>query len=458
MSEPEPLSTVCEHCDATLKLKNPDLEGKKIKCPKCGEAFVVVAAGAKKAAAGKKTVKKKSDDDDMAFLDVDPDDYGPLSDEDEDDDDDEPKERRVRSSRGKKKKPRKKSSGNSGQLVKMLAIFLAVALALGGGVYGVMILAQGDGSSELDWLPSDVQGFIKVRVSSIWNAAAVQPFKTGGATNTFVQEMIKNIGVGPQDIDHLVVGVPSGSQSAQVFVIRASKPFDQAAMRSANPGIIDVTHETATYMKMNNSTGFYLPDPKTLVVGPEASIQAVITRGRKNPSIERFTFGRNYRDHVVMAMLNPGTTTSSAMANPMMMAGSGMNGADSILARANETSDIRMTMLANFKTPEAAKSVVEKAQGDLKKQKEAFAAGKTLMQNMPNPNQAQAMKALNSAEEVMNSIQVSQAGSSMSTQMTISNQAISGFAEIMNSLPSTGRTSPSGPPSNPFLPFLPFGN
>ena len=32
----EPLSTVCDHCGAKLKLKNPDLEGKKIKCPKCG--------------------------------------------------------------------------------------------------------------------------------------------------------------------------------------------------------------------------------------------------------------------------------------------------------------------------------------------------------------------------------------------------------------------------------------
>ena len=52
----ESLSTVCDHCGANLKLKNPDLEGKKIKCPKCGEAFVVVAAGP--TASAKKPAKK----------------------------------------------------------------------------------------------------------------------------------------------------------------------------------------------------------------------------------------------------------------------------------------------------------------------------------------------------------------------------------------------------------------
>ncbi len=38
---PEPIVCLCPHCDAKLKLKNPELAGKKIKCPKCAEPFVV---------------------------------------------------------------------------------------------------------------------------------------------------------------------------------------------------------------------------------------------------------------------------------------------------------------------------------------------------------------------------------------------------------------------------------
>lgn len=37
----EPIVCLCPHCDAKLKLKNPELAGKKIKCPKCAEPFVV---------------------------------------------------------------------------------------------------------------------------------------------------------------------------------------------------------------------------------------------------------------------------------------------------------------------------------------------------------------------------------------------------------------------------------
>ena len=100
----EPISAVCEHCDARLKLKNPDVEGKKIKCPKCGEAFVVKVAGAP-AAAVKKPVRKKPSDDDESFLDDEPEDY----DDDVEDYDDEPRRRNARASRGGKKRNRRRN-------------------------------------------------------------------------------------------------------------------------------------------------------------------------------------------------------------------------------------------------------------------------------------------------------------------------------------------------------------
>ena len=449
----EPLSTVCDHCGAKLKLKNPDLEGKKIKCPKCGEAFVATAAANSKPTPAKLAKKKTaSDDEDLSFLDVDPDDYGPPPDEDDDaDGDDGPKARRTRSARGGKKKPKKKSKGggDSAKVVKIVAIILAVVAVLGGGGFAMMSLTGGSGASDLDWLPSDIQGYVKVQVDDIWGANAFQSVKNGPGGQKFVEEMTKNVGVGPQDVDQMIVGLPANGQaSGGVMLVRSKKPIDAAALQSADPAAKQMSHLGSSYLKMADNSAVFLPDPKTLLRGPETAIKTLIERGKKNPSEAKFAFARNNRDHLVMAMVEPSASTNNPMAGSPFSFASGQN-SESVLVRANASSDIRLTLQGAFKTSDAAKVNADKAKADLEKGKAELTKAKTQLQSMPpNPfvKPEQLLKLMNGAEQVMNSIQVSQSGSHLNIQLSVSGQLINDFTELASS-------TPGGPPLGFPMPF-----
>ncbi len=447
----EPLSTVCDHCDAKLKLKNPDLEGKKIKCPKCGEAFVAVAAGSKPAATKIVKKKKASEDDELDFTDDDAEDYDAPPDDDDLEDYDSPRGRRSGASRGGKKKSKKKSkrSGNSALVVKILVIALGVAVLLGGGGFAVMSLTAG-GASDVDWLPADVQGYVKIQVDDVWRANALQGIKNGPGGQKFVEEMTRNIGVGPLDVDQMIVGLPAtGQANAATMLVRSKKPLDAAAMLSANPGATQISHNGSSYLKMADNTAVFLPDSKSLIKGPESAIQALMARGKKNPSESKFAFARNCRDHMVMAMLEPSPATGNSMAaNPLMFA-SGQN-TETVLVRANASSDIRVAVQGAFKTAEAAKINADKMKADLEKGKAEISKAKTQLQSMPpNPliKADQVIKLMNGAEQVLKSVKVSQSGSRINIDMSVSGQLISDFTDMASSIP--------GAPSLGFP--MPFG-
>jgi DNA-directed RNA polymerase subunit RPC12/RpoP len=435
----EPLSTVCDHCGAKLKLKNPDLEGKKIKCPKCSEAFVVVAAGDETAKA-KKPVKKKSseDDDDLGFMDLDTDDYGPPPDEDEDGDD--ASSPRLRSSRGGKKKSKKKSKkgGDSSQIVKVLVIIIAAVVLLGGGGYAMISLTKGGGSADVDWLPSDIQGFVKIQVDNIWSAGVFQTFKNSASGKSLVDEMTRDVGFGPEDVDLVVIGIPAGMKGdGTVTVVRAKKAFDLTTLQKSSPGYTLVSGGASSYLKGSGNKIVYPADSKTMLFGPEEMVKAVIERGKKNPNASKFSFGSGYRDHIVVAIIEP---TNSA-GSPLSFTGTGQ-GTQTALVRANASSDIRMTAQTTFATSDAAKGVVDKMKADLDRTKTQMTQAKAQMQNLPaNPMS----KLASGAEQVMNSIQVSQSGSRVNVNLTVSGQLVNDFTEVAGSM--------GGPPRLP----LPFG-
>jgi predicted Zn finger-like uncharacterized protein len=441
----EPLSVVCDHCSAKLKLKNPDLEGKKIKCPKCGEAFVARSADAPPTAA--KIAKKKtaSDDDDLSFLDVDPDDYGaPPEDEDDFDGDDAPKERRSRSSGGGKKKSKKKSkkSGDPGKAALVVGIVLAVALVLGGGVFALVSLTGGSGNSDVDWLPADIQGYVKIHADDIWAANVFLALRNGPAGQKMVEEMTKEIGVGPQDIELATISIPAnGKPQGGVVVIRSKKSFDSAKLQASDPAAKQMSHMGSSYIKKPDNSVLFLPDPNTLIEGPESVIQELIARGKKNPSESKFTFSRNCRDHLVMAMIDPTAANNNPMASSPLAFASGRN-SESVLMRGNASSDIRVSVQGSYRNAESAKADADKVKADLEKGKADLAKSKTQMQSMPaNPfiKTEQIMKLMSGAEQVMNSISVSNSGSRLNMQITVSGQLINDFAEM-------AAAAPGGPP------------
>lgn len=441
----ELISTVCEHCDARLKLKNPDLEGKKIKCPKCGEAFVVTVAGAPKSAV-KKSAKKKSSDVDLSYMDDDSDD-----DVEDYDADDEPRRQTIRSSRGGRKKSKKKSrgSGSAVQIGLIVGLILGALLFVGGAGYGIMLLANGDGSSDLDWLPTDTRGYVKLQVDNVWAAGVLQSFKNGSGGTSLAREVTEGLGIGPQDIDQVIVSIPANGQR-QVFIVRGKQPFDKTKLIGASKNVQEVSHGGLTYLKKSPSAVLFQPDSKTVIMTTESILQSVITRGKKNPAAKEFGFARNYRDHLVVATLGTGqpATSISTISNPFMAPMAPLSEAKTMLLRANATSDIRMSVQASFATAEAAKSIVDRSQADLNKGKSQFTLQKTQLQSMPaNPmmQKDKLIKMMDGAEQVLNSVQISQSGSNMQAQITIPGTLINDAVDMVSSAPSGGM-----PGLNPF--------
>ncbi|MBS0203507.1 MAG: hypothetical protein JSS49_11450 [Planctomycetes bacterium] len=440
----ELINTVCEHCDARLKLKNPDLEGKKIKCPKCGEAFIVtVAEGAKSAI--KRSAKKKPSDVDLSYMDG-------NSDEDvEDYDADNEPRRRTSRSRGSKKKSKKKSrgSGSAVQIVLIVGLVLGALLFLGGAGYGIMLLANGDGSSDLDWLPSDTRGYVKLQVDNVWAAGVLQSFKNGSGGTSLAKEVTEGLGIGPQDIDQVIVSIPANGQR-QVFIVRGKQPFDKTKLIGSSKIVQEVSHGGLTYLKKSPSAVLFQPDSKTVIMTTESILQSVITRGKKNPAAKDFGFARNYRDHLVVATLGTSqpATSISTISNPFMAPMAPLSEARTMLLRANATSDIRMSVQASFATADAAKSNVDRSQADLNKGKSQFTLQKTQLQSMPaNPmiQKDKLIKMMDGAEQVLNSVQISQSGSNMHAQITIPGTLINDAVDMFNSGPSG-----SMPGLNPF--------
>jgi len=414
----ELFSTVCEQCGARLKLKNPDLEGKKIKCPKCGEAFVVRAVGTP---ATKK--KKPETDDDLGFMDLDSDDLGPAPDDDEEDLFESPR-RKTRSKGAGGKKVRKKSKSSSASVVPMLALFLVAALVLGGGAYGLTLLLQGDGSSDVDWLPGDIQGYAKIQVDGLWNAAVFQGVKGTPGGQKFVEEMTKSLGVGPQDVDVMIVGM-TASRTSSVIVIRSRKALDAAAVQSSEK-LQSASHNWISYLT-NNRLATYLPNSTTLIRGPEAAIKSLLERGKKNPSEAKFAFARGYRDHVVIAMSGASSSMSS-----LFPRGNG----NEMLLRGNASSEIRISAQETYGSADAARTQSEKMKSDIEKGKSEMSRAKTQLASVPaNPlvKTDQIAKLIAGAEQVLNSVQVSQSGTRVNVQATISGQLMTDFVELSSS-------------------------
>lgn len=431
----DPFSTVCDHCNATLKLKNPDLIGKKVKCPKCGEAFVVTGA----APAKKPPAKTKGTDDDD-FMDFDAGDYASLPDDDDLDDEEGRPARRPRPSKGARKKGKKssKGKGNIAQVVTIVAMVLIGIGVLGGGGYALMVLAK-YAANDLDWLPSDIEGFAKIQPSQIWNSAALQPLTSGDGGKKFVDEMIKNIGQGPLEIDQIVIGFPKrGKVASECVVFRSRLPFDLSKLQGSAGNAQSASHAGRQYLK-NDKITLFLADSKTLVCGQEVVIQELISRGKQNPSASKFGFASGYRDHVVVALADRSSPSPSVGSGGVMgMNLSPLQNAENLLIRGNASSDVSLSLLTTYKTADAAKGIVDKTQSDLNQGKTLLAQQKAQIQAIPADalvTMSGAMKIFDGIEQVMNSLKISQSGTRMSMEMNVPGQVIKDMTNMSLSTP-----------------------
>jgi predicted Zn finger-like uncharacterized protein len=306
------LSIQCPHCQATLKLKNRKAIGKKVPCPKCKQPFVV-----------KPLPEPDAEDDFLGDVDSFDDDYGapeeaygetarpPVSGP------------RSTSKKSKKKSSAKRSKSSGWQNPALMAGGGLLCVGLLVGVVWMAVAAfSGSGRDDrldLAYLPPDSELIVSIRIADIWKAPIVKSLIDKPEVQKNIAEVRKKIGLGPADIQSVIIGVSGLSErqkeSAQqnmmqagganvpfpgfddvpgIIVVRTSKAIDklklveyaEKAEEIPAEKIQTVSHDGETYYRIPNSKAggpeflaAFFPDDTTIVFGPEKDVKRAIERG-----------------------------------------------------------------------------------------------------------------------------------------------------------------------------------
>ena len=323
---PGPISIQCPKCRAKLKLKNDNAVGKKVPCPKCKKPFVVEAPP-----------EPEDEFDDFGALD----DFDSYEDESYDDDfDEQPASPRRRASasagnkRGKSKGKKKRKNSGGGGLKKPLLIGFGVVAALSlmvsVGFVGVKLLGGGggvDNKIDLTYLPPDAELIVSLQVADAWSAPLVQSMVTSPMAQMQLDQVTKQVGVKPDEIESVIFGATgvrdaakgAGQQPAMgltpnfdsmhgVAVVRTKIPIDSNKLNTGDEQTQTKTHAGQEYYlypapgSAGTSISLFLPESKTLVIGPEVDVKAAIDRGSKEERREDIDFINNKHQLLIVVI------------------------------------------------------------------------------------------------------------------------------------------------------------
>ncbi len=425
------LVVACTHCGSRLKLKEASFLGKKLRCPKCQQAFVAQTSGPEKpAAAAKKKPTRPADD--FNFLDdLGEEDYEAPPSEGGDDMADLPP-LPVKKAKGKtaaKGKKRRASSGPGAGKVALIAGLVVLGLAVvAGGVYGIVLIVQslGGGGGRLAWLPEDSEIVCEIRVADLWNSPVLQPLTTSQVATSLAEQWKSVSKLNVTDVERVVVG---GSMQARspVVVVYSKVPIPLEEIRQ---NTTEVQHNGYTlYMDRTGPSGGFLPNATTLVFGPEAMLKAAIDRKGAGPPAERF------RDlpsggQIIVASSNPAAARppGGSMNLPAEIDLNSVRFASAVLSF---TADIGVQFnLTCTDAPFAQKIVTDIEQG----RTQALAQLETQRgQLVPNPfidvTKLRAM--LDSQQQILESVTVSNSGASVTGKLTVPGKLISDAADAL---------------------------
>ena len=212
-------AAACPHCQARLKLRDESYYGKKIRCPKCGEAFLVkpLAATQSKAAPPRPAATPAADDDSLAGDDFNLD-FESLAATAP------PRRPKMKGkSRDKSSSKRKSSSTSGAGTAKIVAVGAAAVLVIGlliGGGFAVFSLAGKSSlpADRLAWLPEDTEVLIEAQVGPIWNSPMFNSLRTDPGFREMIQQLeIENGKI--DDVTRIVIGGASADPSGFVTVV-----------------------------------------------------------------------------------------------------------------------------------------------------------------------------------------------------------------------------------------------
>jgi predicted Zn finger-like uncharacterized protein len=461
------LSIACPHCQTAIKLKSAASIGKKARCPKCQQVFVVPAA-------------KAQEDEFAELLAADADqfeDYG-VDEEGADDPYVEAAPSRSSSGRSKKGKKKRKSRGGGGAMKGVLITLavLAVLGLLGGGAYlAVAYLPLGFGSpSRMAWLPDDTEALTEVRVADLWNAPALQPLKTAQVTTGVTDSLMDQYGIRPEDIDKLVIGKPAGGGAAAdwVGVVYTKLPLTEQQRSAASGGTQPVSYNGAEYfLAAGGGRAVYFPRENVAVYGPEHRVKAAIDAKGKCAAEDRFAFAPSGHQLTVASLNASGARSAAPLPGVDSLSAESLKSAAMMI---DADTDLRLSAqlvcVSSEKAAQAAqeltaardKQLAELAQrkAQLQQAAAAMAALRGQASGSPQISPETAQAAIDSLEQSLQSVQATSSGETVHASISVSGQTIAALADMISMFSSTlpglfggGATTPTFPMPNQPAPY-----
>ncbi len=486
----DPISVQCPHCKVKLKLKAAPPEGKKIGCPKCKKPFPVKAPP-----------KKKAQEEDFldALDDLSEDDYDAPEDENSEEQEEEAPVRSAKRSSGggskkgavKGKKGRSKKS-SAGPLLAIIGGSVAALTLIGGLVYFLMNLPGGGGprgiqsaSGEfLAFAPADADVYVAARPADILALPLMASLNQNPQAKQGMDKFEKEMGFPLAEIDHALFlmkvnadpaggvapggpaagnpmmampgGMPGGPQGGMppamqgvaaggagqsgardgVILLRLKNPYGGKTLEQISQQSPPKSHNGVNYYVSPGPNGgsYFFGDERHAIAGPVSDIERIIDRKDQPEDNKLLSFFAKEQHFTMTASPKGSIAAQSPFAPPGLILELMQNA--NIQKMAQEISTIRLDVnmpggidlkvAVTCKSDATAQQVhaeTTKQFGQLK-QMAAFLKG-----GMPE------------IDSVMNSVQVSLTGPTMSVSASVPSALIDRLKQQAG--PQTGGVSPN---------------
>ncbi len=361
-----------------------------------------------------------------------------------------PRSRRgaARGSRGGKKPRRKSGSGNGAK----------IALLAGGGVLGLLLvvglgvlvynLVGGGGlnTKDMAWLSPNTQVVVSVDVDEVWNSNVVQRIlnnQNAAQLKTGLDELQKkmeqggfNQGESIDSVESFLAGYEDPDKmdrGPHLMVVRKKTPWNVDGLKTGE-NLSEATHNDKTFYD-GGRLAFYLPDEKTLLVGPTDSVKQALDRGATSNVAEKFSFLPS--GQIVAGYLpdDPAKLTREIKPPPMLpgkeYVADMMEGAKDLKGGAwvlNLSSGIEFKVVGKCGSSDSA----AKISGGIQ---QALAEGrKYINDNRAKMNEAppEMQEGIALAESVFNSISASQSGEHVTLSAEVPSSVIDKMEQLAN--------------------------
>ncbi len=405
--------------------------GKKVRCPKCSEPFVIKLAKSPKAAPV----------DDGGFYDDPEDEWGDdfgdgFDDMDEDFEEDyAPSPRKKKSTKSKKKGKKKGKKGKKGKSDVPTGVIAAIVgggvlflTLLGVGVYFLLPYLQGLGGSanRMAWLPNDTETYVEIRVANIWKSGVMKPLRTSEFGQQIKEQLKERGEMQIEDVEKIVIGIPPNRQEP-MMVIHTMKPLDPSTLGTTTSSYAG---NTIYAIPTDTNVGFQLKST-TIVVGPKEMVHAAIDRNGECAATEKFTFLPAKGD-LIFGAISPGAMLAQSPAGMMTQGSFDPNELDSVAGSIKFSNDLDLDVSLNFQQTETAQAALSSSQDALETSKENLEKQQKELESanfvLSRQQRSMGMK----MQEVMKSVSISGSGNSVTTKVSIPGSIVEDLADIFD--------------------------